>query len=160
MTRKGSTALLNNIECKNNCNGDSCKNDCYSQKCTSRNTLQRNIVKAVLCAMHCHTTADELAKSVQSKYPTVSKATVYRNLKVLVSNGEVLHIPVPDGADYYESMNYPHYHIKCTCCGKIADIALPYMDNFLENAKKLEKDFCVTGYSLSFSGICPDCKNK
>ncbi len=125
-----------------------------------RNTVQRNIVKNALCELHCHTTAEELAKAVQAANPTISTATVYRNLKVLVQNGEVLHIPMHSGADYYEIMNYPHYHIKCTKCGTVADIALPFMQEFLSKARAAEKSFAVTDYSLSFYGLCPDCKNK
>ena len=48
-----------------------------------RNTIQRSLVLEAVNRLHCHATADEVYEEIIKEHPTISKATVYRNLNLL-----------------------------------------------------------------------------
>lgn len=125
-----------------------------------RHTLQREIVFQEILQIQGHATADMIYDRIHLSHPSISKATVYRNLKALESQGKIMRIDVPDGADYYEARKHDHYHIKCTCCGRIFDASLPYMPQLLELEQAADKDFKLFTCSLLFEGQCPDCQKK
>lgn len=125
---------------------------------STRNTLQREIVLQEICQIQGHATADMIYDKIHEVHPSVSKATVYRNLRALEKQGKVMRIEVPDGADYFESKKQEHYHIKCTCCGRIFDASLPYMPQLLELEQAADKEFSFSAYTLLFEGLCPYCK--
>lgn len=52
-----------------------------------RNTIQRSLVLEAVNKLHCHATADEVYEEIIKEHPTISKATVYRNLKWAKSAG-------------------------------------------------------------------------
>ena len=68
----------------------------------NRNTLQRRLVLETVRRMHNHPTADEIFREIAAENTLISKATVYRNLKILSEQGEILHIPIPDVADCFD----------------------------------------------------------
>ena len=49
----------------------------------TRNTIQRQIVLQAVNQMHNHPTADAIYAVIAAQHPTISKATVYRNLNQL-----------------------------------------------------------------------------
>ena len=73
----------------------------------NRNTLQRRLVLETVRRMHNHPTADEIFREISAENSLISKATVYRNLKILSEQGEILHIPIPDGADCFDFNTTP-----------------------------------------------------
>ena len=77
----------------------------------NRNTLQRRLVLETVQRMHNHPTAEEIFREISSENTLISKATVYRNLKILSEQGEIQHIPIPNGADCFDFNNTPHYHM-------------------------------------------------
>lgn len=123
-----------------------------------RNTLQKKVILDELKYMMDHPTADQIYQEIHKKYPTISRATVFRNLKMLAEQEKVLHISIPNGADCYESITKPHYHVKCSACGKVSDVILPYMDKLNLEVHSMDSDFLITGHSLVFKGICDKCR--
>ena len=123
-----------------------------------RNTLQRKVILDELVHMYEHPTADQIYLRIHDKYPTISRANVFRNLKALAEQNRVLRIPIPSGADCYESITKPHYHIKCNVCGRVEDVTFPYMDKVESDVQSMEGNFLITGHSLVFEGLCEDCR--
>ena len=126
----------------------------------SRHTIQREIVLQEICQIQGHATADMIYDQIHKSHPSVSRATVYRNLKVLEKQGKVMRINIPDGADYYEVMKREHYHIKCVCCGRIFDASLPNMPHLLQMGQEADQGFELFKCNLLFEGLCPDCREK
>ena len=91
----------------------------------NRNTLQRRLVLETVRRMRNHPTAEEIYLAIAAENPLISKATVYRNLKLLSEQGESLRIPIPDGADRFDFHVAPHYHIKCRVCSQVFDVDMP-----------------------------------
>ncbi len=121
-----------------------------------RETRQRKLVLDSVSHRLDHPSAEDIYQEVHEADPRVSKATVYRNLKLLAERGEIRHVKVP-GADRFDSTLAHHYHLLCTKCRQLIDVPLPYED---------EKDRQVaeaTGYRIKrhltvFEGLCPACQ--
>ena len=77
-----------------------------------RNTIQKKLVLDAVLRLADHPTAEQVYAEVVKEHPTVSKATVYRNLNVLSQSGVLRHIPMPDGADRFDHRLTPHAHIE------------------------------------------------
>lgn len=121
-----------------------------------RQTVQKDLVYSALVALHNHPTADQVFDRVHLSHPHVSKATVYRILRSMAACGEILHIPVANGADRFDHTREGHFHILCTACGRVADIFDSQLDEGIR-AAGAASDFQLRGYELLFRGLCPDC---
>ena len=121
-----------------------------------RMTRQRQVILEELRRVKSHPTADELYFIVRQKLPRISLATVYRNLDLLYQEGKVIKLPAVDGVMRFDGTVTPHYHIRCTKCGRVSDVMLDVELN-LERKVARRTGYHVTGYVLEFEGVCPDC---
>lgn len=125
----------------------------------SRNTIQRALVLEAVRALHTHPTSADVYEAVREQHPSISRATVYRNLALLAERGDVLRVEVPNGADRYDFNIAPHHHVKCANCGCVDDVELAFEDNLL-NRVKSARGFQLTGYQVIFEGLCPSCSGN
>lgn len=126
---------------------------------SSRNTIQRALVLDAVRSLHDHPTSADVYEVVREKHPNISRATVYRNLNVLASRGDVLRVEVPNGADRYDFFNEQHYHAKCRACGQIFDVEMPYFHDLAAQATSAH-GFKIEGHEIIFSGICAHCQSQ
>ncbi|NDJ27341.1 peroxide-responsive transcriptional repressor PerR [Campylobacter sp. MIT 19-121] len=84
-------------------------------------TPQRLCVLKIL-KRHEHPNIDELYKQVREEYPSISLATVYKNLNTLQEQGLVVEVNVPNQKTYYDIYEEPHIHLVCSRCGHIDDL--------------------------------------
>lgn len=125
-----------------------------------RHTLQREIVHQAILSMPGHVTADMVYEKIHAAHPSISRATVYRNLRMLEAEGRIMRIDVPGGADCFEAHVREHYHIRCASCGKLFDAKLKYMPNLVELEQAADSEFEICACNLLFVGYCPDCRGK
>lgn len=123
-----------------------------------RNTKQRQLVLDAVRARCDHPSADEIYLDLRTIDNKISRGTVYRNLNVLVQQGEILQVKLPH-TDRYESRLDIHYHLICSECGAVRDIPMAY--NYEMDRQAAEK----TGYSIArhravFEGLCPLCRKS
>jgi len=85
--------------------------------------------------MHSHVTADQIYTFIKEKYPSIGRGTVYRNLGILVEEGKVRKVEVPDGSDRFDFTLENHYHVECVKCGEIFDVD---MDVISEMEKRIK----------------------
>ena len=123
----------------------------------TRNTRQRALVLEAVRSLHNHPTSADVYDAVREKHPSISRATVYRNLNVLTEQGEVLHIPVAGGADRYDFRCDCHYHAICRECGVVYDVEMP-SEGLLSSVRDTH-GFLIEGFDIIFTGLCPDCAN-
>ena len=124
-----------------------------------RNTIQRSLVLEAVNTLHCHATADEVYEEIIKEHPTISKATVYRNLNLLSEMGEIRRLEIPGSADRFDHISRIHYHVKCEICGRVFDVDMDFITG-LEKGIKDTHGFDLTGYDIIFHGICPECKKQ
>jgi Fur family peroxide stress response transcriptional regulator len=87
----------------------------------------------------------------------MSLATVYRNIVLIKSLGEVLELGFPDGSNRYDGNKpYPHPHIICIRCKKIVDPDLDSRDA-MQKEVGLATNFNIPNHRLDFFGLCSNC---
>ena len=123
----------------------------------NRNTIQRALVLEAVNALQCHATADEVYEAIVQEHPTVSKATVYRNLNLLSEMGEIRKMEIPGGPDRFDHRCHDHCHVRCEKCGRVFDVDMEFVSG-LERGIRDDRGFAFTGYDILFRGICPDCR--
>jgi len=121
-----------------------------------RNTIQRSIVLDTVRQLHSHATADEVYTEIHKTCPSISRATVYRNLQTLSELGEISRCEIPGSADRYDHVTEKHYHAKCTKCGKLFDVDMEYLEDLCSLVKN-DEGFTFIGYDIIFKGICKSC---
>ena len=124
-----------------------------------RNTIQRMVVLETVNILQNHATANEVYDKIAESHPTISRATVYRNLNLLAESGDIKKIEVPDGADCFDHRLFQHYHIKCSSCHKVFDVEMKYIEN-LEASIENYNGFEFSCHDIMFKGICPKCRTS
>ncbi|MDR0665953.1 MAG: transcriptional repressor [Campylobacteraceae bacterium] len=82
-------------------------------------TPQRISVLKIL-NRHTHPSIDELYEEIKKEFPTISLATVYKNLNILKQTGMVLEVNA-NGKPKLDIYLHPHAHIVCKNCGAVED---------------------------------------
>lgn len=123
----------------------------------SRNTVQRTIIAEELRRLANHPTADDVYDAVHAEHPTIGKATVYRTLGKLADEGEIGRVRINNGADRFDHRTFEHYHVRCTCCGRVGDVMISPLTSINEQAAQVS-GYVITGHTLQFDGICPACQ--
>ena len=122
-------------------------------------TPQRLAVAKILANSEGHPNVEKIYGRLQDDFPTMSLATVYRNVMLLKSLGEVLELGFPDGSNRYDGNKpYPHPHVLCVKCKKIIDPNLASLQEMTEEVAN-ETGFKILTHRLDFFGICQDCVN-
>ena len=121
---------------------------------------QREEILSVLKQMNAHLTADEIYEKVKKNNSTVSKSTVYRNLKELVDEKIIWKISINDSQYKYDYPKKEHNHVICIKCGKIIDIDCILDNNILENKISQEIGINAQIQTISIYCVCDECKNN
>ena len=121
-----------------------------------RNTIQRALILKAIRTLQCHPTAEEVYEAVVGEHPTISRSTVYRNLKQLAENKEIRNMEVPGESDHFDHICHDHYHVRCLLCGGVFDVDMEYIRD-LEKEIKNANGFNISGHDLIFKGTCPNC---
>lgn len=120
-------------------------------------TPQRIAVYNFLKSTKEHPSAETIYKALIEDYPTMSLATVYKTLKVLVEVGLVQELNVGEGNFRYDGMTTAHPHIHCIVCSKVDDLEGVTFDE-LNISVKNKTDYDVLSNKVYFYGVCAECK--
>ena len=122
-------------------------------------THQRQILFEVVQEMEGHPSPEEIYARVRRRIPSVSLATVYKNLHLFIERGVVGEVSLHHGSLRIETNRAAHHHLVCRGCKSITDLD--------EKSFKLEMErdyvspaFQVERYSIEVVGLCPACKKK
>ncbi|MBO2535471.1 peroxide-responsive transcriptional repressor PerR [Rummeliibacillus suwonensis] len=124
-----------------------------------RITPQRHAILEYLIESMSHPTADDIYKALEHRFPNMSVATVYNNLRVFREAGLVRELTYGDNASRFDFVTSKHYHIICESCGKIVDFHYPGLDE-VEHLAAHVTGFKVNSHRLEVYGICPECAKK
>lgn len=102
-----------------------------------------------------HMNIDDLYKKLLSKFPSVSLATIYKNINAMVEKVFLSEVKIPNTKSVYELVKTEHAHLVCSSCGYIEDIMLD-SSNILSEASKLTT-FKIDSTNIVFNGLCPNC---
>ncbi len=120
-------------------------------------THQRLAIARILADSEGHPSVENIHIQLKEAFPTMSIATVYRNIVLIKSLGEVLELGFPDGSNRYDGNKpYSHPHVICIRCKRIVDPDLDSLDE-MKKEVSLETGFKIMNHRLDFFGVCSDC---
>jgi Fur family ferric uptake transcriptional regulator len=126
-----------------------------------RHTRQRDAVLTALSDSQQSLTPQEICELAQRSVPRLSLSTVYRQLKSLLEDGEIVGVDLPGQATRYEAQcesdhgepGHHHHHFHCGDCGRVFPIhGCPGRMEDLA-----PKGFLVQRHDLTLHGRCADC---
>lgn len=113
--------------------------------------------RALLIAMQQlgdHFTAEALLDAV----PDVSRATVFRTLKLLQEIGTLCQVILDDGtAEYRLTSGGHHHHIVCSQCGAINDFVACDIQDLLDEISS-RTGYDIESHRLEVYGRCAACR--
>ena len=119
-------------------------------------TYQRLAVFKCLMNRKNHPTAEEIFTSVKVEHPTISLATVYKNLEILAQNNIISKVTPLHDLARFDADTGLHHHAVCIKCRNIIDIPDDDFEN-LSIPKQISSEFEVKDYKIQFEGICNNC---
>lgn len=128
---------------------------------TLKYSRQRESIKEYLAHTKEHPTADMVYMHIKEVYPNISLGTVYRNLNLLVDQGEIIKLSQGTGSDRFDGNTDPHFHFICNKCSSVLDLdvapgALDHI-NVIAGAGFSGE---ISGHIIHFYGTCPNCIKK
>ena len=85
---------------------------------------QRERIYAAVLNSHAHPTAEMVYQRLKPEMPRLSLGTVYRNLRQMAAGGRLVELSGPVAR--FDAVIAPHTHFRCTGCGAVLDLDLPY----------------------------------
>lgn len=104
-----------------------------------------------------HMNVDDLYRNLLERFPSISLATIYKNINAMVEKIFLNEVKIPEAKPVYELIKENHSHLVCSSCGKIEDINID-MKN-LEDSLQTISNFKVDNTEVIFSGTCCSCQN-
>ncbi len=124
-----------------------------------RFTSQREAVWEEILANDEHRDADEIYMAIRKNGMSVSRATVYRTIDVLVKNNMVRKLDVGIGPSKFEhKMDTLHHdHMICIQCGRIEEFMVDKIEE-LQDQVADEYGFKLVRHIHQLFGLCEDCQ--
>jgi len=103
--------------------------------------------------------ANQLYEQLRTRFPTMSRATVYKTLSTLKELGEIQELSTGDGEARYDGYQAePHPHLMCIQCKRIIDYPMEEWPAALIAEIETASGFQILGYEMVFYGVCPVCR--
>lgn len=106
-----------------------------------------------------HSTVDDVFNRIKVKVPSVSLATVYKNILALQSMDILKSVKTPTQKQKYEINRKPHIHLFCKICEKLEDFEIDTSE-FQDYCRKTSGYANIEDASVLLTGICNDCSKK
>jgi len=122
-----------------------------------RNTRQRTAIAKALREAGRPLLPHEILEQARVVAPTLSLATVYRNLKQLVDDGTLHLVHLPGEAARFEPAGgVHHHHFQCRHCERVYDVlgCADHLDAMLP------RGFTVDDHEITLYGRCADCQRR
>lgn len=124
-----------------------------------RVTPQRQLVIDTICALGGHVTPEATYEQIQETAPTMSRATVYRNLHFLTERGVLTATQQGNGRLAYElaGQESQHHHLACRSCGQNFEVDQAIVQPLYDRIQN-KYDFEIDMNHITFFGICAGCE--
>ncbi len=125
-----------------------------------RRTVQREAIIEAAFGTNEHFTAEELLVMARRIEKSVSRATVYRTLPLLVESGSLRELDLGAGTKVYDPnfVEHPtHNHLICVDCRKIIEFEDINME-LLENCITRRLGFSPTSKAVTIEAHCDELK--
>ena len=120
-------------------------------------TPQRLAITDVLYT-NGHITIESLYELMVKKFNSISLATIYKNVNLMLENTFIQEVKIPNAKSVYELTKEAHSHLACEECGSIEDITLN-VEQVIATLSQIS-DFKVNSSNLVLTGSCKKCQLK
>jgi Fur family peroxide stress response transcriptional regulator len=120
-------------------------------------THQRQVLYEVMQQMPGHPSPEEVYVRLRKRIPSISLATVYKNIRLFLESGILQEVSPHHGPLRVEMNRHAHHHLVCTSCKRITDIDEASIAE-LPRRKKLPGGFLVQRYAIDVLGVCAECQ--
>ena len=123
-----------------------------------RVTGERMTLFEEIFSQHGHIDAEALLAAIAARGSKISRATVYRNLDLLVECGLARKQQLGRRRFLYEHVHsgQHHDHLVCTVCGRVVEFVSPGIAA-LQTEICRAHGFVPTHHTLQISGLCTRC---
>jgi len=122
-------------------------------------THQRQVLYETMQSMYGHPSPEEVFEAVKQRIPSISLATVYKNIHLFVESGVFRELSMHHGTLRVEMNDVPHHHMVCSVCRKVTDLPDGEFGTPMLQAA-MPGGFLVERVSIDVIGVCPDCQAR
>ena len=124
---------------------------------TKRVTRPRILLSRTMAGLARFATAQEIAGILREQGTGIGTATVYRNLQLMASAGELDTLHLNGETLYRECSDHSHHHhIVCRECGRTIEIEIPGLERWIRQAAH-KVHFTEINHDLEIFGLCEQC---
>jgi Fur family peroxide stress response transcriptional regulator len=122
-------------------------------------THQRQAIYEVVMSLPGHPRPEDIYAGVRKKVPSISLATVYKNIRTFLNRGMLQEVSLHYGSLRVEANQLPHHHLVCVSCKSITDLEAANL-GALRFRQVLPHGFQVKRVAVDVLGICGACSGK
>ena len=124
-----------------------------------RNTPEREEIILEIFTSQDHFDVDELYLRLRNTGSRVSKASIYRNIPLIMECGLIKEVWHEDGHMHYEPVygQIHHCHLRCLSCGKVIEFVEDELQE-IQNRLGKKHDFDIVDHRLDLVGYCLECR--
>lgn len=106
--------------------------------------------------MNGHLTIEKLYDILLNKFSSISLATIYKNINLMIENSFIQEVKIPNAKSVYELTKEAHSHLVCEQCGSVEDIHIDLAH--LKTVDLGKVNFQVNKLDLVLRGTCQNCQ--
>ena len=122
-------------------------------------THQREIIYRTVFEMRTHPVPEAIYERVRRQIPSISLATIYKNLKIFIDAGILREVSPMHGSLRVDANTAEHHHLVCTRCLAILDLDAEDIEP-ARLRRPLPEGFLLERCAVEFYGLCPACAEK
>lgn len=119
--------------------------------------LYRTTILSTLGGLR-HARVEDVFHALKSSHPAMSITTVYRNMKTLEDQGDIVGFLHPDGSARYEvHSDEAHQHLICEACGAILEVKFRFVEELSQSLRE-RAQFTIHSGKVNMVGRCAGCE--
>jgi len=120
-------------------------------------TFQRMNILSVV-EKYGHMSVDDIYAEVSRVHPSLSLATVYKNIVLMTQKGVMVEVPIVGRKPKYELAKADHMHLICTECGEVEDKMCIDKTDAIFTKLTQDEHFKLNKRQVNLYGVCEKCQ--
>lgn len=121
-----------------------------------RRTKQRQAILNKILSAEGPLSVSQIHERASEELPRLGIATVYRTIKALREDGEIIAVELPGEEAHYESAGRGHHHhFRCWSCEQVFDLGVCPVG--IPSGTTLPGGYQVEEHNLTLYGRCSSC---
>jgi Fur family transcriptional regulator, peroxide stress response regulator len=103
-----------------------------------------------------HISIESLYELMLKKFNSISLATIYKNINLMLENSFIQEVKLPNEKSVYEITKEAHSHMLCKKCHAVIDVSLDLSPLIADVSNS--SNFIIEKSDLVLSGLCENCQ--